>query len=226
MYYERVFKALEEQKIRYAVVGGVALVLHGVVRFTADLDLIVELEQENLTRFLRLMQDLGYQPRNPVDAQDLIDPKSRASWKREKGMVVFSFATQQPSMELVNVFIEEAIPFSEVQRGPEGTVHGYGQRDIDPGRVDQAVKETEESGKQAPGPCGPCGTGIPGTRRDTAMNEKKGQPFVHRPSPEALDHFKNASAEAKLKWLEEAAQFVRDFVPREKIEKWMKLSRR
>ncbi len=58
------------------------------------------------------------------------------------------------------------------------------------------------------------------------MSEKTGRSFVHRPSPEALQHVKNASAEAKLTWLEDAAKFVKDFVPREKLEKWMKLSRR
>jgi hypothetical protein len=35
MYYERVYKALQEQKIRYAVAGGVALVLHGAHAFKA-----------------------------------------------------------------------------------------------------------------------------------------------------------------------------------------------
>ena len=51
MYYENVFRSLQKNNIRYAVAGGIALVLHGVVRFTADLDLIVDLEQENLKRF-------------------------------------------------------------------------------------------------------------------------------------------------------------------------------
>jgi hypothetical protein len=41
MYYEDVFKKLDEKGIRYLVVGGVALVLHGVIRLTADLDLLV-----------------------------------------------------------------------------------------------------------------------------------------------------------------------------------------
>ncbi len=64
MYYESVFKALQENNVRYAVAGGVALVLHGVVRFTADLDLIVDLEPENLSRFVHTMSGLGYRPRN------------------------------------------------------------------------------------------------------------------------------------------------------------------
>jgi hypothetical protein len=42
--YEEIFRALNAKKVKYVVVGGVGLVLHGVVRLTADLDLIVRLE--------------------------------------------------------------------------------------------------------------------------------------------------------------------------------------
>ena len=58
------------------------------------------------------------------------------------------------------------------------------------------------------------------------MNEKTGKTFVFRPSTESLKQFKNTTAEAKLNWLEDAAQFVKDFVPREKLQKWMRLTRR
>lgn len=38
MYYEDVFRGFQKHKVKYVVVGGVAVVLHGVVRLTADLD--------------------------------------------------------------------------------------------------------------------------------------------------------------------------------------------
>ena len=85
MYYENVFRSLQKKNIRYAVAGGVALVLHGVVRFTADLDLIVDLEQENLGRFVQAMTELGYRPRNPVNAGDLLDPAIREQVETGKG---------------------------------------------------------------------------------------------------------------------------------------------
>jgi hypothetical protein len=116
MFYEDVFKTLQERNIRYAVAGGVALVLHGVVRLTADLDLIVYLEQENLKRFVQVMNDLGYRPRVPVRPEDFLDPANRESWKREKGMEVFSFFKQDQSMSLIDVFIDEKIPFDEIKR--------------------------------------------------------------------------------------------------------------
>jgi len=114
MFYENVFSKLQEDGIRYAVAGGVALVLHGVVRLTADLDLIVDLETENLGRFIRSMQELGFQPRNPVKAEGLLDPATRKAWKREKNMDVFSFIDPAQPMSLIDVFIEEQLPFGEL----------------------------------------------------------------------------------------------------------------
>ena len=39
--YERLFRALDASETRYVVVGGVATVLHGYARLTADVDLII-----------------------------------------------------------------------------------------------------------------------------------------------------------------------------------------
>jgi len=114
MYYEKVFQALQKSNIRYVVAGGVALVLHGVVRLTADLDLIVDLEPENLSRFVEAMTELGYRPRNPVNAADFLSPAIRDGWKREKGMEVFSFVDQAQPMTMIDVFVEEKIPYREI----------------------------------------------------------------------------------------------------------------
>jgi hypothetical protein len=38
--FEVIFQALELAGVRFLVVGGVAVVLHGHARFTADLDLV------------------------------------------------------------------------------------------------------------------------------------------------------------------------------------------
>lgn len=114
MYYEQVFRTLEDRGVRYAVAGGVALVLHGVVRFTADLDLIVDLSHDNLLRFLEVMRGLGYCPRKPVAAEELLDPAKRQAWKREKHMQVFSFVDPAQPMSLIDVFLEEPIPYPEI----------------------------------------------------------------------------------------------------------------
>ena len=59
----------------------------------------------------------------------------------------------------------------------------------------------------------------------TDLASKK-KPFVFRLSAETLKQFKDAPAEAKLDWLEEANRFVNDFVPPEKLERWRKITGR
>ena len=116
MFYEEVFRKLAEERIKYAVAGGVALVLHGVVRLTADLDLIVEMSKENLEQFLTAMHDLGYKPKQPVKARDFINPQNRKAWKEEKGMEVFSFYHPQKQINLIDVFMEEPLSFDEIEK--------------------------------------------------------------------------------------------------------------
>src|ERR1700693_4642863 len=119
MLYEELFAKLAEARIRYVVVGGVALVLHGVVRFTADLDLLVALEEENLRSFVAAMTALAYRPKLPVSVDDLLDPRIRARWKRERGMQVLSFYHPQRPLELVDVFIDEPINFTAVENAKQ-----------------------------------------------------------------------------------------------------------
>ena len=115
MVYEDIFVKLNERKINYLVVGGIALVLHGVVRLTADLDLIVELESDNLARFISVMKKLCYKPRVPVKAEEFIDPAKREMWIKEKGMRVFSFYHPRKTLSLVDVFIDEPIEYQKLK---------------------------------------------------------------------------------------------------------------
>lgn len=115
MFYEEVFRKLSDKEVKYAVAGGVALVLHGVVRLTADLDLIVELSTENLRKFITAIKELGYKPKPPVNAEDFIDPLNRTAWEKEKGMEVFSFYHPKMPMNLIDVFVNEPIGFNEIE---------------------------------------------------------------------------------------------------------------
>jgi hypothetical protein len=47
---EAVLDALNRAQARYLVVGGVAVVLHGYLRTTADLDLVLHLTPDNVRK--------------------------------------------------------------------------------------------------------------------------------------------------------------------------------
>ncbi|MGH8307715.1 MAG: DUF6036 family nucleotidyltransferase, partial [Gammaproteobacteria bacterium] len=39
-----IFAALDKTQVRYVVVGGLAVILHGHIRLTQDLDLLIDLD--------------------------------------------------------------------------------------------------------------------------------------------------------------------------------------
>jgi predicted nucleotidyltransferase len=118
-FYSELFEIFEKRKIRYLVVGGVAVVLHGFLRATADLDLMIALDSENLKKFLDLMKELGYKPRVPVALQDFASPDIRRSWIKDKNMKVFSLIHPKELTHLLDVFVDEPIPFEEAYQRRE-----------------------------------------------------------------------------------------------------------
>jgi predicted nucleotidyltransferase len=108
--FEAVFAALQRAGVRYLVVGGVAVVFHGYPRFTADLDLVVALDRENVLGFVDALATLGYRPRAPVPAAAFADADTRRSWIEEKHLTVLSFwSPGHPATEL-DVFVAEPFP--------------------------------------------------------------------------------------------------------------------
>lgn len=112
--YEQLFQALNDAKVRYVVVGGLATVLHGHARFTLDVDLIVDLQPEAARRAVDTLVDLGFEPRVPVPAHDFADVEKRARWVRDKDMRVFSFWSRSDPMTIVDLFVEHPIEFPKL----------------------------------------------------------------------------------------------------------------
>lgn len=54
----RVAKLLEEEHVEYALIGGYALALQGIVRLTEDIDILVEPTLENSRRWVRALTKL------------------------------------------------------------------------------------------------------------------------------------------------------------------------
>jgi hypothetical protein len=62
MFYLDHFRALEAHKVRYLLVGGLALNIHGVERATMDVDLMLALDPDNTLAFVDVAKQLGMQP--------------------------------------------------------------------------------------------------------------------------------------------------------------------
>ena len=101
---DAIVRALNAANVRYLMAGGLAVVAHGYVRFTADIDLILDLESANVTRAIAALEGLGYRPRAPVAFAEFADPKKRAQWVRDKNLTVFSVHSPQHALTEVDLF--------------------------------------------------------------------------------------------------------------------------
>ena len=106
MIFERIFKSFEEKKLRYAVIGGIAVNLHGYNRLTGDLDIIISLNSQNISKFIETIKELGLVPRLPVRIEDFADDTIRDSWVGEKNMKVFSVYNPSSPLEHIDVKID------------------------------------------------------------------------------------------------------------------------
>ena len=53
---------MEQEKVDYVLVGGFAVILHGMPRHTMDIDLFVKYEQENIRKLRRALDSLYHDP--------------------------------------------------------------------------------------------------------------------------------------------------------------------
>ena len=72
--------------VRYLVAGGLAVNAHGYIRFTKNVDLVVQLVPDNIESAFVALGKLGYRPTVPITAAQLSDPALREGWIRDKGM--------------------------------------------------------------------------------------------------------------------------------------------
>jgi hypothetical protein len=110
-----IFQALAD--CDYVVVGGLAVILHGHLRATRDLDLVIGLEPENCRKALHAMASIGLRPRLPVTMQDFADPAKREDWNRNRNMMVFQLWDPKNPERSVDVFVREPLDFPAMLAG-------------------------------------------------------------------------------------------------------------
>lgn len=106
---ETIFLALQEAEARFLVVGGVAVIAHGYVRTTEDLDLVLDLSPDSVLRALKALEDLGYRPVVPVSLLDFAKPELRTDWVEHRNMKVFGLVSDRIPDVTIDLFA--SIPF-------------------------------------------------------------------------------------------------------------------
>ncbi len=101
--FEKIFRALNKEKVKYLVVGGVAVNLYGYLRFTGDIDILLLLEEKNLGKMDRAMKSIGYS-----------DHKQVKKWLKEKNMTAFAFFNSKEPGLMIDILVEESLKFDRI----------------------------------------------------------------------------------------------------------------
>jgi len=112
IFYEEVLRAFQKQKVKYVLVGGIAVNLLGAMRSTADMDILVEMSDDNLKKIVGIMKKFGYQVKQPIDPMKIADKRTRTNWIKKKNMKAFNFFKKDELKE-VDIIIESAVSFGE-----------------------------------------------------------------------------------------------------------------
>lgn len=111
--FEAIARALQNARVRYLVAGGLAVNAHGFLRFTKDVDLVLDLAPDNVRRAFDALASLGYRPRVPITADEFADADMRQTWIREKGMQVLQLWSDEHRETPIDIFVTEPFPFDQ-----------------------------------------------------------------------------------------------------------------
>ncbi len=114
IFYLDIISALNRKKVKFVVIGGVAVNLYGIPRMTVDLDIAADLSEGNLKKILKIMKERKFKPQIPVDPEDLLDVRKRSEWISEKNMLVFTFENPDKPFEILDILLESSIPFKKM----------------------------------------------------------------------------------------------------------------
>lgn len=109
---KRLLAALEREHVHYAVFGAVAMGLHGLARFTEDLDLFVEPEAANIERLKAALRSVVDDPEiDHIRAADLLGEYPAVQYVPPDGAFHIDILTRLGNAFTFSDLETERIPF-------------------------------------------------------------------------------------------------------------------
>lgn len=114
MFLLRVTRALDQGRVPYALVGGYAVALHGAVRGTVDVDLVIRLRAQDFRRTEKVLNTLGLRSRLPVTAAEVF--QFREEYVRNRNLTAWTFVNPSLPSEIVDVVLTEDLDDMEIKK--------------------------------------------------------------------------------------------------------------
>lgn len=103
MFLLTVCRALRSHDVKFALVGGYAVSLHGATRGTLDVDIILPFEEIFFIRANEALNSIGLTSRIPVSGRDVY--LNREHYLNEKNMAAWGFINSNNPGEVVDIVL-------------------------------------------------------------------------------------------------------------------------
>ncbi len=111
-----ILQSLRDAEVEFVLVGGFAVQLHGFVRSTIDLDIVLAMDDINLGRFIDVAKKFGLAPVIPVPIEALKNAAQIDQWHREKGMLAFALREPQAGGSVIDVLVRPEVTFDTLKK--------------------------------------------------------------------------------------------------------------
>ena len=88
--------------------------LHGYMRMTYDVDLVLAMNNANLTRFIDTAKELGLNPVSPVPIDSLKNADLIDKWHKEKGMLAFALREPGLAGSVIDVLVRPDVSYERL----------------------------------------------------------------------------------------------------------------
>jgi hypothetical protein len=110
----QILRALSEEHVAFVLVGGFAVQLHGFIRSTLDIDLVLSMDDNNLGKFIEVGKRFGLAPVIPVSIDALKNAAQIEIWHREKGMLAFALREPGIAGSVIDVLVRSDVPYERL----------------------------------------------------------------------------------------------------------------
>jgi hypothetical protein len=127
---QKVCGSLDGAGVRYALVGGHAVALHGAIRGTLDVDIAIDWSRNSLKKTERALSSIGLKSRLPVSAEEIY--QFRDEYVRNRNLIAWNFFNPKNLIEQVDIIITYDLKGKKRQRldTAAGPVHVLNRKDL------------------------------------------------------------------------------------------------
>jgi hypothetical protein len=133
-------EALETRKVDYAIAGGYAVALHGAVRGTVDIDIVLRLTKKNFFAAEAALKDLGLLSRLPLKGDDVF--AFREEYINNRNLLAWNFINISNPAESVDIILTEDLRNLKTKRISSG------RKTLRVISIDDLIKMKEKSNRQ------------------------------------------------------------------------------